>query len=389
MRTNGTQRDGQHHCAVTRFAARPDALIAMLLMLASCVIADDEFAPLRLERADADSILARAHFLTQDSHDRPQLDANVLRAMNALPQISLRVDNAVFHLSKPFSFYGGRQIALAFIDVDNEVHARVLYRSNSQFCWRMCDATDGGHIGKGFHEFDKQVPISLTVTLLKMHDDPQSLKSFDDNQTRSQADLSKHLLQGLTVDRRSPQCLSRADGHYFSREFAAFIPSEPMKFSSVGKLLPTASSTRVADPREVALPAREQLPNLQREISTFTFTSSAYAQVNNGQGSLTGRVFESHDGTMRYLFFEDVQRCAALSAVEGLLPEINAMGLRSRYVDVRGMDAPLIEYFLQIPAEFGGRRDAGYTSNWKYVRELPIIRYYYEAQNRAVPPARN
>ncbi len=131
---------------------------------------------------------------------------------------------------------------------------------------------------------------------------------------------------------------------------------------------------------------QDQLPKVQQEIVSFAFTSDSYAQVNGGQGELVGRVFESHDGTMRYLFFEDADGRAALSTVESRLPEINAMGLRSRYVDTRGMDAPLIEYFLQIPATFGGKKDAGYASNWNYVRELPIIRYYYEEQNRTVPP---
>ena len=66
----------------------------------------------------------------------------------------------------------------------------------------MCDATDGGHLGKGFHEFDKQVPIPVTVALLKMYDEPQTVQSFDNDASRSQSDLAKFLLQGLTIDRR-------------------------------------------------------------------------------------------------------------------------------------------------------------------------------------------
>ena len=50
------------------------------------------------------------------------------------------------------------------------------------------------------------------------------------------------------------------------------------------------------------------------------------------------------------------------------------------------MDAPLFEYFLQIPEAFGGKKEPGYGSNWNYVRELPIIRYYYAQQNLTVLP---
>jgi hypothetical protein len=46
-----------------------------------------------------------------------------------------------------------------------------------------------------------------------------------------------------------------------------------------------------------------------------------------------------------------------------------------------------MNYFLQIPKEFGGSKEAGYRSNWSYVRELPIIKYYYVEQDRTVPPA--
>ncbi|MCA9144973.1 MAG: hypothetical protein KDB05_19395 [Planctomycetales bacterium] len=373
------------------FALRsPFCVLLVLGCATSFALADEatlpnQFATQKTQPAVANKILEHARFLKQDSPDRPQIDAATLRTMNALPQYSLVVDNAVFHLSGPFAFYGGRQIALAFVEVDDEVHARVLYRSNSQFSWRMCDATDGGHLGKGFHEFDKQVPIPVTVALLKMYDEPQTVQSFDNDASRSQSDLAKVLLQGLTIDRRSQQCISQADGHYYSREYAALIPSQPMVFSLVGKRLTTASSGLVADPREVKLPAREHLPNLQKEVDSFRFTSVAYAEVNAGQGELTGRVFDSFDGKLRYLFFEDRKGRAALSTVEHLLPEVNALGLRSRYVDTQGMDAPLLEYFLQIPAAFGGKKEPGYTSNWRYVRQLPIIQYYYSGQGRMVP----
>ncbi len=347
----------------------------------------NQFDTQKIEPAVANQILERARFLKQDSPDRPQLDAHMLQTMGAIPQHSLVVDDAIFHLAGPLTFYGGRQIALAFVEVDDEVNARVLYRSNSQFSWRMCDATDGGHIGKGFHEFDKQVPIPVTVALLKMYDEPQTLQNLDNGASRSQSDLAKFLLQGITVDRRSKQCISQTDGHYYSRDYAAFIPSQPMTFSQVGKWLATASSGLVADPAEVKLPAREHLPNLEQELVSFRFTSVAYAEVNEGRGELTGRVFDSFDGKLRYLFFEDEQGRAALSTVEHLLPPVNSLGLRCRYVDTHGMDAPLFEYFLQIPTAFGGKKEPGYGSNWNYVRELPIIQHYYAQQNRTVPPA--
>jgi hypothetical protein len=272
---------------------------------------------------------------------------------------------------------------LAFVEVDDEVHARVLYRSNSQFSWRMCDATDGGHIGKGFHEFDKQVPIPVSVALLKLHNQPQELNSLEG--LVSQSELANMLLRGLTLNRKSSQCISQTDGHYYTREYAAFMPSQPMPFTRITQWLTTPAAGRVADPQATQLPPRQQLPDLNKPIAVFAFASSAYSVVNAGDSELTGRVFMSFDGKYRYLFFEDGTGRAALSTVETLHPEINALGLRGRYLDTTGMDSPLMEYYLQIPAEYGGLKQAGYRSNWNYLRELPIIKYYYAEQHREVP----
>ncbi len=369
-----------------------DAVPAFFLiaLAAACAVADEpvvlnEFTPQALSADSREAILERARFIQQDSSDRLQLNAGALRSMNAVPRATLAIGKTTIHLTHPFAFYGGRQLALAFVEVDSEIYVRVLYRSNSQFTWRMCDATDGGHIGKGFHEFDKQMPISVTVALLKLHNEPQILKAPTGIESRSPSALAKLILQGLTVDRRSEQCISEADGSYYTREYASFIPSQPMAFSRIRNWLTTTRGARIADPAAVDLPPREKLPNLQMPVLSFGFFSPAYAAENDGDGDLVGRVFRSSDETTRYLFFEDSRGRAVLSAVESVLPEVNAMGLRGRYLDTRGMDAPLIEYFQQIPEEFGGSKEPGYRSNWKYVRELPIIKYYYAGQNREVP----
>ena len=366
------------------------ALLAFVFLptfvLADEVVAPNAFAPQKLESGTGEAVLERARFQEQDTRGRLQLDADLLRSFGAIPRLSLTVDNAVFYLTHPFSFYGGRQLALAFVEVDRETSVRILYRSNSQFSWRMCDATDGGHIGKGLHEFDKQVPIPVTVALLKLHDDLQVLNGPPGVESPSQAALSKLLLLGLTVYRRSKHCIANDDGSYYSREYAAFMPSEPMSFSQVDEWLATVNKSRVANPIGIRLPTQEQLPDLQKPIMSFTFSSPAYAAESNEDGELTGHVFPSVDATVRYLFFEDTSGRAVLSSVESVLPPVNTLGLRSRYLEVRGMDAPLIEYSLQIPVEFGGSKEPGYRSNWNYVRELPIIKYYYAEQDRTIPP---
>jgi hypothetical protein len=262
-----------------------------------------------------------------------------------------------------------------------------LYRSNSQFSWRLCDATIGGHIGKGFHEYDKQLPIPVTTALLDMHDNVATLRSASESsEEATQPALARFLLRGLTEDAQSDRVIRTPQARYWSRDYAAYTSSEPMRFSVVGAWLKTPGNLRVADPTTVRLPANDKLPNVTHVVHVVRFQSRAYADLGNSDGQLSGKVFLSHDQTVRYLFFEDRDGRAVLSGVESLRAEINIFGIRSRYFDVSGMDAPLIEYYLQIPEEFGGSRQPGYCLNWNYVREQPTVRYYYQQQNRIIPP---
>jgi hypothetical protein len=158
-----------------------------------------------------------------------------------------------------------------------------------------------------------------------------------------------------------------------------------MRFSEVEGWLKTPSELHVADLDQVTLPAERQLPDLARVVHEFRFDSHAYAALNEGNGQLVGKVFLSHDNTVRYLFFEDMENRVVMSSAESTLPEINQFGLRSRYLAVDGMDAPLIEYRMQIPERFGGERRDGYCSNWPYVQEQPIIKLYLRQRQPEVP----
>jgi hypothetical protein len=90
-----------------------------------------------------------------------------LARAGVVPAQTVRVGDATFHLSNPYLLDDSRQIAVAWISVGDQRSVRALYRNSSQCCWRMIDAMTPAHIGKGFHEFDKQVPIDVTIALLR------------------------------------------------------------------------------------------------------------------------------------------------------------------------------------------------------------------------------
>ena len=318
--------------------------------------------------------------------------AELLSAAGLKPVQVVNVGDAQFGLSNPVRLDDSHQIAVAWIAIGSEQAIRVLYRSNSQCCWRACDATTSNHIGKGFHEYDKQVPIDVTLALLRSASDVVRLNAWFESKDASitQELLAHKLLRLLTVDRdlgiQSGEIVTIA-GSYVTREYASSIPCTPVQFSTVRANTRTAGGGSVADPGQTDLPHSNKLPNVGNEISRVQFMIPSYAQFVGGSGQLTGRVYLSHDETIKYFFVEDHEQRVMLSGVELLTAPISLLGVRTRYLDTRGMDTPLMEYGAQIPEQFGGRKKYRYQSAWPLVRELPVIALYYRELQRPLPPS--
>lgn len=315
-----------------------------------------------------------------------------LAKAGVVPAQSIQISDATFHLSKPLALDESHQIAVAWVDVADENAIRVLYRSNSQCSWRMCDAITRSHIGKGFHEFDKQMPIDVTVALLRSCNDTGQLKPWFpvDNEPPSQKYLTKRILELLTVDRdaglESGEVLSFG-GRYVTREYASMIPSVPRRFSIVKERIRLPTGSLAADPSATELPPAELLPDFSKLVETVVFNIPSYGTFAQGDGVLNGRVYLSQNEKLKYFFVEDQEQRAMLACVEIRSAPICVLGLRTAYLDVEGMDIPLMEYGAQIPEVFGGRRKARYQLNWNWVRQVPIIEYYYRGTERDVPPS--
>ncbi|MGB7323278.1 MAG: hypothetical protein WBD31_00295 [Rubripirellula sp.] len=313
-----------------------------------------------------------------------------LEAAGLEPVQVVRVGDAQFGLSNPVRLDESHQIAVAWVQIGAERAIRVLYRSNSQCSWRNCDATTSNHIGKGFHEYDKQVPIDVTVALLRSGPDVVTLKPwFESSETNLTQELLAHkLLRLLTVDRdkgiQSGEVLNFA-GSYVTREYASSVPCTPVPFSTVRGRLDTAAGGSIADPVQTDLPDLNKLPNIENEVASVEFTIPSYARFVGGNGQLTGRVYLSNDETVKYFFVEDHEHRTMLSGVELLTAPVSLLGVRTRYLDTFGMDTPLMEYGAQIPERFGGRKKYRYQSAWPLVRELPIIAYCYRQALRPLP----
>jgi hypothetical protein len=123
--------------------------------------------------------------------------------------------------------------------------------------------------------------------------------------------------------------------------------------------------------------------NLVPEVSSWNSPYSAQL----ASAGVVGKVFPSRDRKIRYFFVEDSRNRIFLSCAEIAGSPVCSMGLRTQYLDVEGMDSPLLEYGFQIPEPYGGKEQSRYQLNWNWVRRLPIVRYYYSSTGQSVPDA--
>ena len=91
------------------------------------------------------------------------------------------------------------------------------------------------------------------------------------------------------------------------------------------------------------------------------------------------------DGSLRYLVVEDSLGRVGIAGAEAAESPVTRWGNRETFVEMNGMDAPLMEYGVQMSRAHGGENARGYQSNWNYVRETPLVQAYYRERGQAVP----
>ncbi len=357
-----------------------------------------------LNEEQATTILGRARFISHSpggTHDN--IDAEFVRKVGLEPQFSLDCGNATFHFSPAFLLESGRPARIAYVDVLGSVEAHLVYRSNSQSCWRLCDLLDNHRYAKGYYEFDIQLPIPVTVVLHKLAELESPLELHLSTGERPYSDsLPEVILKGLTEnyqDERKRGHLVPVAGHangaddgqiivrFVSRRYAERMPTYPERLLTVQNWLDTAGRRlKVADPKGLTLPEARYHPDFSKIEEQFQFHNPMYAEIRGGKGLLKGTVVRSRDRRLRYLFLEAESGQAMVAAAELADAPVNEFGLRCRYLDLAGVDAPLIEYGDQIPEEYGGVKEGDYQSNWPYLRELPMVQAYYTDQGRPIPP---
>jgi hypothetical protein len=161
------------------------------------------------------------------------------------------------------------------------------------------------------------------------------------------------------------------------QEFLSQAPSSK-GFQEEGYLIPFTDT-----PEEIPLPSEQDLPD---------FTKTFEMEVNlQFYGKCNAKYMPSINGMNYYLFYENEEGYAYLASLEKVRDNpIGKFGVRKTAWEMHHLDAPLLEYKMQIPRRFKTWKNLAfkqqkYWNNWNYVREIPLIKLYYEKTGRDLP----
>ena len=297
------------------------------------------------------------------------------------PKNKLEIGEATYYVSNPFQLDAGggqtKQAVLALVKIGPHVFPRVFYHSNSQGHWRVMPAASKRHFlhfGRlgGEIESDTALPMNLNL----------ALQTILDKNSHKKEDIDiLHLVKTITPYQDLTETYQ---ANIVLQDFCRIDADAPKMFVKFG-----IAHNGAPEPKFVHMPDNEQL---NPDFETCLYENSL---VDPHYGPITQRVFASKDKTVQYLFIEASDGRAFLSYVELVNDNpINCFGVRSKALEVNGMDKPLLEYRQQIPERFDalnapkyGCQDRNYDNCWNYVRELPIIQAYYRERKLLIPDA--
>lgn len=160
------------------------------------------------------------------------------------------------------------------------------------------------------------------------------------------------------------------------------LEGAPKMFMKGGNMVP-----RSPNPKLLKMPQDLQLH------PDFTFITEYQTELKE-YGKIEVKIVPSKDRSLQYAFYETIDGRTFLASVEKIKDNpINAYGLRGEALELENMDAPLLEYEIQIPPGYEPAKrkenryeSKDYVNNWNYIRELEIIQLYYAEQKRELPP---
>jgi hypothetical protein len=289
----------------------------------------------------------------------------------------LEEGNASYSFTDPFDIGSGRVAVLAVVDDGTTQVLRVFYRSNSQSSFRLLPAYNDRIPVLNPPVFDKGGGEHLLAIPARLDQALARLVAQDRTRTDIPDAEQNVLMAAVPVSRTLEDYGARPQHPDYP---AQQIGSEGLLTPPVPpRLLELIGSDRTKlDPRDVVVPP-EKMPDFSAPVMTYPTRTGA-------AGPLTAMVYRSADGTLEYTLVRDAAGRVWIGSVQRADAPITSLGVRSTALEVGDLASPALEYLEGIPEKIELRHVGGpYYDLWPYVRQIPLIRAYYEQNGLPIP----
>lgn len=306
------------------------------------------------------------------------------------PVNKITIGNATYYCSNPIMLHDDHVGVVALVEIEGKVFPRVFYESQSQASWRVAPGIDKskgylGYLNKGGGESSTQLPTALIGALHNLNNErktegrPLPELTVEDSHPLVRSMNKYSFLPGERVYQKGSKSTQ------MDISFMGLTKMEDIEVTGKGfvEKYSAPDTVGVADPK--------MLPDFNKPKASFQINSDTY-------GPLNAHIFMSHNGNLQYMICEDKSGRAFIANIEIIKHDneenpINKYGVRSWVAMLRQIDMPLMEYGSMIDEHFeapyfaeSNTKKGNYYSTWNYIREIPVIKAYYESQGRQVPP---
>ncbi|WP_127717041.1 hypothetical protein [Halobacteriovorax sp. HLS] len=314
------------------------------------------------EKCPAHSTLSKEESFSLINQVHSESQRELINQYDLRPKVFFQHHNIQVSLSKKFSrVEKERYHVLAYIKIGNEVFPRLVYHSNSHGVYRVLDGILDGWYSKGPGQNYISVPFFINKFLLE--------NCIGESARRTKAELRELLEFG--------------DDHlYYFNNYEVFE-------ENIVSVLKGPAKPPLLDGNGMSKRHPEDIFTKDGYEANFMDVKAKYKTTTKAAGLVNVVVYRSTNKKIDYTFMIDSAGKAWVSEVNSFIEELNKFGIAKKQYDVKDLLQPRWEYPEEIVVDYrssiSSPYKSSYRSNWNYLREIPLIKKWYEYNKLPLP----
>jgi hypothetical protein len=286
----------------------------------------------------------------------------LLKKYDLLPSFSFKHNSAEIILSKRFSRPDkDRYHAIGYIKIDGVVYPRVFYHSNSHGTFRVIDGVLDGWYSKGPGQAFISIPFNITKFLLN--------GCAGDGPKRYKKELA--------------EMLAKSDDHlYYFNNYGVFDDNvSPGLEEATIDLVRDGNGSLMRNPSDLIIKDGFE-PDFSNEILSFDAETKA-------AGPVKVFVYRSINEKLEYMVMQAEDQKIWIAEINTFGEDLNKFGIASKQFDLGDLLQPRWEHSSEVAVDFKSSVQSPfrpkYSSNWNYLREVPVIKNWYSSKGICLP----